>query len=133
HVDPLRMAQVLTNILTNAAKYTDARGHIEMEATVQRGLARFVVRDDGVGIPAHVLPQLFEMFNQIEGTLDRAQGGLGIGLALSRSLVEMHGGRIEAFSEGQGRGATFRVLLPVQPVATARPSDDDAVATPSRE
>ena len=128
-VDPLRMSQVLTNVLTNAAKYTDARGHIELEAIVQDGLVQFVVRDDGVGVESHLLPRLFEMFNQVPGTLDLSQGGLGIGLALSRALVELHGGRIEAHSEGKGRGALFRVLLPAidPPAATAtRPSPSAA-------
>jgi len=111
--DPLRLSQVLTNVLTNAAKYTDPGGNIELAVRVVGGVAEFVVRDDGVGIDRALLPYLFEMFNQATDTLDRSQGGLGIGLSLARSLIEMHGGEITAASEGKGRGAVFRLALPV--------------------
>lgn len=111
--DPLRLSQVLTNVLTNAAKYTDPGGNIELAVRVVGDVAEFIVRDDGVGIERALLPYLFEMFNQATDTLDRSQGGLGIGLSLARSLIEMHGGEITAASEGKGRGATFRLTLPV--------------------
>ena len=111
--DPLRLSQVLTNVLTNAAKYTDPGGNIELSVRVVANSAEFIVRDDGVGIDHALLPYLFEMFNQAADTLDRSQGGLGIGLSLARSLIEMHGGRITAASEGKGRGAVFRLTLPV--------------------
>jgi signal transduction histidine kinase/ActR/RegA family two-component response regulator len=111
--DPLRLSQVLTNVLANAAKYTDPGGNIELAVDVVADVAEFVVRDDGVGIDGQLLPLLFEMFNQAADTLDRSQGGLGIGLALARSLIEMHGGEITASSDGKGRGAVFRMTLPV--------------------
>jgi CheY-like chemotaxis protein len=125
--DLLRLSQVLTNVLTNAAKYTDAGGNIELTARVVGRDAEFVVRDDGVGIDRKVLPYLFEMFNQAADTLDRSQGGLGIGLSLARSLIEMHGGQITAASEGKGHGAVFRLALPVIEkvgAATERPRED---------
>jgi signal transduction histidine kinase len=126
--DLLRLSQVLTNVLTNAAKYTDAGGNIELTVRVVGSEAEFVVRDDGVGIDRKVLPYLFEMFNQAADTLDRSQGGLGIGLSLARSLIEMHGGQVTAASEGKGHGAVFRLTLPVIEKSRAgasaeRPSD----------
>jgi len=111
--DPLRLSQVLTNVLTNAAKYTDPGGNIELSVRVVGDVAEFIVRDDGVGIDHALLPHLFEMFNQAADTLDRSQGGLGIGLSLARSLIEMHGGEITASSDGKGKGAAFRLTLPV--------------------
>jgi signal transduction histidine kinase/ActR/RegA family two-component response regulator len=111
--DPLRLSQVLTNVLANAAKYTDPGGNIELSVRVVDDVAEFIVRDDGVGIERALLPHLFEMFNQAIDTLDRSQGGLGIGLSLARSLIEMHGGTISGASEGKGRGATFRLTLPL--------------------
>lgn len=125
--DLLRLSQVLTNVLTNAAKYTDAGGNIELTARAVGRDAEFVVRDDGVGIDRKVLPYLFEMFNQAADTLDRSQGGLGIGLSLARSLIEMHGGQITAASEGKGHGAVFRLTLPlIEKVGAApeRPRED---------
>lgn len=110
--DPLRLAQVLSNLLTNAAKYTDTGGRIELMATFHDDIVEFVVSDNGVGIAPDMLPRLFEMFVQVRDSLDRSQGGLGIGLALALALVEMHGGRMFAHSEGIGQGAVFRVLLP---------------------
>ncbi|AKJ27550.1 chemotaxis protein methyltransferase CheR [Caldimonas brevitalea] len=138
-VDPLRVAQVLTNLLTNAAKYTDPGGSIRLEVALQDGRVEFRVIDNGVGIGADMLPSLFEMFHQAPGTLDRAQGGLGIGLALSRGLAELHGGTLDASSPGPGLGATFRLSLPVTaaavPVTTAGAPGaprGDAVAAPTR-
>jgi len=128
--DPLRLSQVLTNVLTNAAKYTDAGGHLALAVRVVEGEAEFVVRDDGVGIDPDLLPYLFEMFNQAVDTLDRSQGGLGIGLSLARSLIEMHGGRIGASSEGKGRGATFRFALPVAEGGPGAPATEAVRARP---
>jgi PAS domain S-box-containing protein len=110
--DPVRLAQVLANLLTNAAKYTDAGGHIRLTAERQGGELVVAVRDNGIGLAAEHLPRLFEMFSQVAPALERSQGGLGIGLALVKGLVEMHGGTVEAHSEGPGRGSEFVVRLP---------------------
>lgn len=111
--DLLRLAQVIANLLSNAAKYTQEGGQIWLLA--ERAGAELVlrVRDNGMGIPATLLPHIFGLFTQAERSLDRAEGGLGVGLALVRSLVEMHGGRVEAFSAGQGQGSEFVVYLPL--------------------
>ncbi|HEX6766618.1 MAG TPA: ATP-binding protein, partial [Polyangiaceae bacterium] len=111
--DPVRLAQVVSNLLNNAAKYTDPGGRISLEVTPSARGVDIVVRDNGVGIAKDSLAEVFEMFSRGERTSSRSQGGLGIGLALARSLVEMHGGTIKADSEGPGRGSTFRVTLPV--------------------
>jgi PAS domain S-box-containing protein len=109
--DLVRLAQVIANLLNNAAKYTDPGGRITLAARREGGEAVVSVRDNGSGIPAELLPRLFDMFAQADRA--RAQGGLGIGLALARRLVELHGGRIEARSDGPGQGAEFLVRLPL--------------------
>jgi len=116
--DPLRLEQVLVNLLGNAVKYTPRGGRIELSAEVGESGVRLSVRDDGLGMPPEKIDSLFAMFEQLDA---RPQaGGLGIGLALSRQLVEMHGGRLEARSEGLGRGSEFTVLLPAEiPVESA--------------
>jgi signal transduction histidine kinase/CheY-like chemotaxis protein len=118
--DPTRLEQVFWNLLTNAAKYTDPGGRINL--TVERNgfevIAR--VRDSGIGIEREMLPQLFQMFVQAGGHRTHAQGGLGIGLGLVKCLVEMHGGSISAASDGPGRGSEFVVRLPVLPADPAR-------------
>jgi signal transduction histidine kinase len=111
--DLTRLTQVLTNLLTNAAKYTPAGGDIGLEVAVEGAEVVVRVRDTGVGIPADMLPRLFDLFAQMDHSLDRAQGGLGIGLALVKRLVEMHGGTVEANSEGPGAGSEFVVRLPL--------------------
>ena len=111
--DPTRLAQVFSNLLINAAKYTPADGAIRLEAGVDGEEVVVQVIDDGIGIAADHLPHVFDMFGQAAAALDRAQGGLGIGLALAKGLVEMHGGRIEARSAGVGQGSEFTVRLPV--------------------
>jgi PAS domain S-box-containing protein len=111
--DPVRLAQVLSNLLNNAAKYTPKSGHVSVAAALDGETVVIRVRDDGEGIPATELPHLFRMFSQGRSALERAKGGLGIGLALSRSLVELHGGSLEAHSEGPGKGSEFVVRLPV--------------------
>ena len=112
--DALRVSQILSNLLTNAAKYTDAGGRIDVLAEVTgESTIRIRVRDDGIGISRDALTRVFEMFAQSEGAAERAEGGLGIGLALVKTLVELHGGGIEATSEGPGRGSTFSVSLPI--------------------
>jgi signal transduction histidine kinase/ActR/RegA family two-component response regulator len=110
--DPLRLAQVLSNLLTNASKYTPEGGHVTL-AVEQDGQWLLVsVQDDGAGIAADALDRIFEMFTQVRGGDGGRSGGLGIGLALSRGLVELHGGRLEARSDGLGRGSVFTVSLP---------------------
>jgi PAS domain S-box-containing protein len=124
--DPARLSQVVGNLLHNAAKYTPVGGHIEVSVEREGGLALILVRDDGVGIAPELLPHVFELFTQAEPGLDRAHGGLGIGLALVRTLAEMHGGSAQAHSAGPGRGSAFQVRLPLceQPAAAVplRPS-----------
>jgi CheY-like chemotaxis protein len=106
---------VIGNLLNNAAKYTDPGGRVTLTVGREAGEAVVRVRDTGVGIAAEMLPRVFDLFTQVERTLDRAQGGLGIGLTVVRRLVELHGGRVQAFSEGLGRGSEFVVRLPTMP------------------
>jgi len=120
--DPLRVAQVLSNLLTNAAKYTDPEGQIQVTARCEGENVVVRVADSGIGISAAALPRVFNMFSQVHSTTDRSEGGLGIGLALAQGLIELHGGTIEAHSAGLGCGSEFTVRLPCRPVA-------DVVAT----
>jgi signal transduction histidine kinase len=110
--DPLRLEQILVNLLTNAAKYTDAGGHIGLTARREGADIVIKVRDTGVGISRELLPRVFDLFVQGDRTMARSEGGLGIGLTLVKSLVEMHGGTITAMSEGPGTGSEFTVRLP---------------------
>ena len=130
HADSVRVAQVIENLLNNASKYTGTGGRIELALRQQDALATITVRDTGVGIEADLLPNIFELFTQSARSLDRAQGGLGIGLTVVKRLVEMHGGTVSADSEGPQQGSTFTVQFPVsnhvaqrnemnQPVSTA--------------
>ena len=111
--DAARLQQCLVNLLANAAKYTDAGGRIDVDLWQEQDAAVIRVRDNGAGIPPDLLPHVFELFVQSDRTLDRALGGLGIGLSVVKRLVEMHGGTVVASSEGPGRGATFEIRLPV--------------------
>jgi signal transduction histidine kinase len=112
--DPMRLTQVITNLLGNAKKFTDPGGRILLHLTTTGNQwATLRVHDTGVGIEPEMLPHVFDMFAQAERTRDRSHGGLGFGLALVKGLLELHGGRVEAMSEGAGRGATFTVLLPL--------------------
>jgi PAS domain S-box-containing protein len=111
--DPVRVAQILTNLLNNAAKYTDRGGQIWLTAARQGSEAVLRVRDTGIGIPPEMLGRVFEMFTQVDRSSGHAQGGLGIGLALVRSLVQMHGGSVHAHSDGPGQGSEFTVRLPL--------------------
>ncbi len=111
--DRVRLAQAVGNLLTNAARYTPPGGHIAISTASERGQAVLTVRDDGVGLSPEIMPLLFEPFVQGPRGPDRSQGGLGIGLALVRSLVEMHGGSVRAHSDGVGRGANFEIRLPL--------------------
>ncbi len=120
--DPLRLTQIITNLLTNAGKYTDPGGEIVLTTTARDTVAVIYVRDSGIGLAPQTLPKLFEMFSQVQAAGSRSEGGLGIGLALARGLTELHGGHIEAHSEGPGRGSEFRVFLP-RPVKAAGPQE----------
>jgi len=111
--DPVRVAQVLSNLLNNAARYTDNGGHIVLEAHAEDGEAVVSVTDNGVGIGADMLPMVFDMFSQADSRDARAQHGLGIGLALVRNLVEMHAGSVSAHSDGPGTGSRFEIRLPL--------------------
>ncbi len=110
--DRKRLVQVVTNLLDNAAKYTPAKGHIQVEVRHAGGRVTVVVRDNGVGMSAELLPHVFELFSQATRSSDRSQGGLGLGLALVQRLVRLHGGRVLAESAGPGLGAAFTVTLP---------------------
>jgi PAS domain S-box-containing protein len=110
--DHTRLVQVVANLLNNAAKYTHEGGRIEVTLDARDGQARLAVRDNGTGIGAELLPVVFDLFTQGSRTLDRAQGGLGLGLALVRKLIELHGGQVAATSPGLGQGSTFTVTLP---------------------
>ena len=112
--DPLRLAQVLSNLLTNAAKYTDPEGRIGLHASTEAGFISITVTDNGIGIAPEAMGNLFGMFSQVKSSKDRSEGGLGIGLALARGLVELHGGTIQARSAGTERGSEFTVRLPVR-------------------
>jgi PAS domain S-box-containing protein len=112
-VDATRIVQVLSNLLNNAAKYTPAGGRITLSARIEAGQALVAVSDSGVGIPAESLATVFDMFAQVRSDIDRAQGGLGIGLSLVRRLAELHGGSVAAASQGRGHGSTFTLRLPL--------------------
>ena len=118
--DATRLEQIVSNLLNNASKYTEERGSIWLTAERQGDQAVIRVRDTGIGIPPAMQPRIFDLFVQAERALDRSQGGLGIGLTLVRRLTEMHGGRVTAESQGQDRGATFRVWLPTRDQPFAR-------------
>ncbi|MFL6606507.1 MAG: response regulator [Steroidobacteraceae bacterium] len=124
--DPDRLAQVFSNLLLNAAKYTETGGHISLSLDHEKDEAIITVQDDGVGIPPQALEQVFDMFSQVRSGGVQGAEGLGIGLSLVRTLVQMHSGTVCAFSEGPGRGARFTVRLPiteasVMPLATSPP------------
>jgi signal transduction histidine kinase/CheY-like chemotaxis protein len=132
--DPMRLAQVLSNLLTNAVKYTDPGGLIELSGAIESSSVRLAVKDDGMGIAKESLPHIFELFSQGEDATFRSEGGLGIGLALVRGLVELHGGRVGARSDGPGRGSEFTVHLPLADVgeqAAAAPVGDEVPDNPA--
>jgi PAS domain S-box-containing protein len=133
HGDPARLVQCVANVLTNAVKYTDAGGAIQLEVREDEGDALVSVTDNGIGIPAELQPRVFDLFVQGERTLDRAQGGLGIGLSVVKRLVEMHGGSISVFSEGSGRGSRFDLRLPLlERVASSETRAPAVEVTPRR-
>jgi PAS domain S-box-containing protein len=129
--DSGRLQQVVGNLLSNALKFTPSGGRIRVDLTRLHGEARISVSDTGKGIPAHLLPHIFEPFRQADSSTTRSHGGLGLGLAIVSQLVELHGGTIAAESAGEGRGATFVVRLPLQPgVAAAREATEPRPAEP---
>jgi signal transduction histidine kinase len=130
--DPTRLEQVLANLLNNAAKYTDPGGRITIVAARDNEELVLQVRDNGIGIAPEMLPRLFNLFLQADRSLDRAQGGLGIGLTLVRRLVEMHGGTIEAASPGLGNGSEFTIRLPLLPEGRVEPSAIEPVKSPGQ-
>lgn len=132
--DQKRLVQVLTNLLNNASKYTAERGRLALDVTATQGSVTICISDNGIGITPEVLPHVFDLFTQAERTPDRSQGGLGLGLALVRSLVALHGGTVSASSPGKGEGASFTVCLPrIDDIeADGRPADP-ATAMPQRD
>ncbi len=118
--DPVRLTQVVTNLLNNAAKYTERGGQIWLTAERINGEIEVDIRDSGLGICADMLPRIFEPFTQVDQSLDRSQGGLGIGLSLVRTIVELHGGKVSAASEGTGLGSVFSFRIPA-PTGIAAP------------
>lgn len=118
--DRVRLVQVFSNLLNNAAKYTEPGGRIDIRLSRQDGVVNVFIRDTGAGIPCEMLRDIFEMFRQVPGSLDRAPGGLGIGLTLVRTLVELHGGQVRAHSDGLGHGSEFVVSLPLVELEAAR-------------
>ncbi len=127
-VDTTRIVQVLSNLLNNAAKYTPAGGRIVLSAWTEDGQALLAVSDSGIGIPAESLGSVFEMFTQVRGNMDRAQGGLGIGLSLVHRLAELHGGSVAADSAGRGQGSTFTLRLPLGASEGTRAGDGGSAA-----
>jgi signal transduction histidine kinase len=141
HADLARLSQVISNLLNNACKYMEEGGRIcltaELASEVDAGEVRIRVEDQGIGIPREMLPRIFELFTQLNRSLDRSEGGLGIGLALVRRLVELHGGTVQAFSDGPGQGSELVVTLPVRrvgkmPEAPAAGAQDEVRAGSSR-
>jgi len=111
--DPVRLAQVVSNLLTNAARYTEPGGHVVLRAAREGDRLRIAVADDGIGMAPELRAQVFDLFFQGKRNIDRAEGGLGIGLALVKNIVDLHGGEVEARSAGKGLGSEFVVLLPL--------------------
>ncbi len=121
--DPLRLQQVLTNLLRNAARYTSRGGKIELHVSSENDYAVFRIRDDGQGIPKELLSRIFDLHTQVERSLETSGSGLGVGLALVRTLVELHGGTIAAISDGPDRGSEFVVRLPLLKAQPSAGSD----------
>jgi len=131
--DPLRLSQALSNLLTNAAKYTDAGGRVMIRGTLDADALTLSVTDSGIGFSQTTVPQLFEMFSQVNSAIDRAEGGLGIGLALVKGLVGLHGGTVTATSAGPGKGSEFSIRLPRSIVTAHQPVLAPAAAVVRKE
>ena len=134
--DAVRLAQVFANLLNNASKYTARGGRLALVAERYGNEVEVVVRDNGIGIPSEMLPRVFDMFTQADSSLEKSHGGLGIGLTIVKRLVELHGGRVEARSEGRGRGSEFIVRLPlaesVSPIQSVSIADGTSAAASAR-
>ncbi|MFL6604950.1 MAG: ATP-binding protein [Steroidobacteraceae bacterium] len=126
--DSARLVQCVSNVLNNSAKYTDPGGEVRIELREEGKFGVIAVSDNGVGIPAELLPRIFDLFVQSPRSLDRSQGGLGIGLSLVRRLIDMHGGHVQARSDGPGRGAVFEMRLPLLPYC---PTSESEAPTPA--
>ncbi|HEY0707885.1 MAG TPA: GAF domain-containing protein [Polyangia bacterium] len=120
--DHIRLCQVLSNLLTNAAKYTDPGGQISIRAVVENDQVTISVRDNGIGIDGRLLPHIFDVFTQAPQTIERSQGGLGLGLTIVKQIAELHGGSVEAHSDGLGLGSEFSVHLPLAPADEVEPN-----------
>jgi len=129
--DAARLEQVISNLLNNAAKYTDPCGRIQLRAELHDDNLTLSVRDNGIGLRADSLPTIFQMFSQVSSVVDRAEGGLGIGLALVKGLVTLHGGRVEARSAGLGQGTEFAIDLPHCVVAVGSPAAETSMPAAS--
>jgi len=123
HGDPARLQQVQANLLSNACKYSQAGGSVRFELRREDGEAVIRVTDNGCGIEPELLPRIFDLFVQGDQSIARSEGGLGIGLTLLRSLVELHGGRVDVRSDGSGRGSAFTVRLPLAPAERVNVSE----------
>jgi signal transduction histidine kinase/CheY-like chemotaxis protein len=132
NADPVRADQILTNVLTNAIKYTPDGGHVKVAMQREEGKATIRVSDDGVGIAPNRIATIFELFAQAENAIGRSQGGMGIGLALVRNLVELHQGTISVSSDGVGKGSEFVIRLPLADPASKAAEATPCTATPSR-
>ncbi len=130
--DPARLAQIISNLVTNAAKYSDVETPIKIVAERAGAFVRLTVQDRGIGIEPAQLDRVFEQFVQMPQGIDRTQGGLGLGLAIVRNLVAMHGGSVSVHSEGRGRGSRFTIELPASDARPARPASEYAVATAAK-
>ncbi len=128
--DAMRLAQVVSNLLTNSAKYTPRGGKIQVSVSVDDRQARVAVADNGIGIPKAMLESVFDMFTQVDRTLEKTTGGLGIGLSLVKGIVEMHGGTIVARSDGEGKGSVFEVCLPLATSSASAPKSSALEANP---